>query len=411
MHAVSQQYHPADAVRALIKHGADPNFYSTYWKCTPLGQAHDPDTVDALVEGGADINAKDQYGYSALCAITTAPDDAARCEALMRHGLKLDVEKEGGRLMWLATARDQPKWVKLLLDHGVSADALWYSEPGHQPQSTPLGMATSFGRTELVKLLLDHGAKVDDGEMAFAMSNGYKDTARMMWERGVRTSSELAYAVSQGVPVTELARILDSGVPVNPPQDKSFTPLNLAVSLGNLDAVKLLAGRGANLDNALGEAVQRGQDQVVAYLLDKGEKTSWGLMAVLGSNSHPYRNEQPESCFNHIAEMLIKAGALENLSEENAAHILRSTTFTRNPGGNPVILKLLFAQGLRVDSRFHPPTQPGEAVAANVAEDEGATFLEMVEKAAKKGVDDYSPIHPETYKVVEEAKQAQQSVQ
>ncbi len=406
MHAVTQNYQPAAVVRVLLQHGADPNFYSSYWKCTPIAKANDPDTVDALAEGGADLHARDEYGFSPLAAITTTRDDAARCEALMRHGLKIDVEKEGGRLMWLATARDQLGWVKLLLDHGVSANAVWYDEPGHQPQGTPLGAATSSGRTAMAKLLLDHGADPGGGEMAFAMSNGHRDTARMMWERGIRTSSELAYAVSQGAPVEQLARIIASGVPLDPPQDQSFTPLNLAVSLGNLEAVEFLASRGANLGNTLANAVQNGRDQIVEYLLGRGEKPSPGLMNILGMNSHPYPTEPPEKNFNRSAEMLIKAGALDNVSADEAVGILEATTFTRNPGGNPVVLKMLFDRGLRVDT---PSTSVGGFSPRDSDIDgKSRSLLDAVAVNAKLP-DGGWHVSPETLRVIDEAKRTESS--
>ena len=350
MHLVTQHWDASGGVRVLLAHGADPNFHSPNWRgTTPLFWARDAATTEALAAGGADVHAVDQDGHGLWYYLQNAENGAARLEALERHGLKLDAAKDGPRVLWEAAWGGDVGLAQRLLDEGVDANGVWYEEPGHESRENALEAAAAQGHTAVAKLLLDHGARVKN-ELAFAMANNHPDTARMMWEHGVRTSSPLAYAVSQGASPEELARIIDGGCPVDPPQDQGRSPLSLAAGLGKLRAVRYLMERGARLEGstALNGAVDAGQDRVVEYLVGAGAKATPELMVSLGSNSHPYESEAPEGNFNHIARVLIDAGALNGLPDTTAGEILQATVFTRNPGGNPAILKMLFDHGVSV---------------------------------------------------------------
>ena len=349
---------PAEIARVLLKHGADPNARNDNGS-TPLMYAYDGATVDVLVEYGADVKAKNKHGDG---VIGNARGDASRLQALIRHGAPFDPKTDGPTMMMDAAWRDHVDVIASLLSLGVDPNlkGTWNKEANMY--FTPLQESVTSGHLDAAKFLLDHGAKVEprviDGkpgpdEMVGALYNRRQDIVQLFWESGIRSISELTYAISQGEPVGAVQKLLDNGIPPNPPQDKFISPLTLAAELGQLDVVTLLVQRGAKIDGLgalseppLDQAATEGQDEVVDYLLHHGAQVDYQALWNAVWNSHPYEDQRSKDHFERTVKLLIDAGTLKNITPEQSGQILSAAIDTRYPGGNATVLKMLMEAGL-----------------------------------------------------------------
>jgi ankyrin repeat protein len=214
--ALQMRTAPAKVVTALLKHGADPNVRMK-GGYTPLMQAEDGPSVDALVASGADLHAVDDRGNGVLYT-GWGSGIPSRIEALRRHGLKLDPVKGGELLRNAVILQGDVAAVKRLLAMGIDPNAEDFWEG--RPTGTALNAAISRGKFKIAEVLRAAGAN-DVGLLSEASAKG--DLPRM-------------------------TALLDGGAGVNDLASNGETPLHFAVQQGQIEAVKLLLARGANVD-------------------------------------------------------------------------------------------------------------------------------------------------------------------
>jgi beta-lactamase regulating signal transducer with metallopeptidase domain/ankyrin repeat protein len=353
----------AAMARLLLQHGADVNARWGESGLTPLMVAHDGATVDVLMEYGADLKLVTPTGQSVVESAARGSFDSL--EALLRHGAVFDPKTDGPTMLVMAAWSENVPMLKWLLEHGVDPNSpgVFGSKANKQPlMMPPLQAAIVSGQTETVKLLLAHGAKAE-GEMITALHNRRIKIVKLLWESGVRSISELCYAVSQGAPVGDLQKLLEKGGPVDPPQDKQITPLGLAALLGNMDAVKLFIAHHADVNagaaistnpkfkiatrmSPLWLAASEGQDEIVEYLLQHGAVTGPAALWQAAENSFPYLDQRSKDHFEKTVRMLIDAGALKTVAPEMAGMILSAPIQTRQGLPNPAVLKMLLDAGM-----------------------------------------------------------------
>jgi ankyrin repeat protein len=282
-------YLPAAAGRGFegttpIAKKPDGNFeeFASGW-LTPLmfaARENQLESARLLVKGGADINAQSADGKDALSlALFDGSWDVA--DFLIDSHAKVN-QKDAQRFTplfwavdrrnmetapnfpWMET-RDPLPLIKKLLDAGADTNALINSTPRARMRegsprlvyATALMRAALAGDVELAKLLLAHGADPhiisSDRETTLMAACG---TGFINGYHRQRTSAERL----------ELVKLLvDMGEDVNAADNYGITPLMVAANLGDIEVVKYLISKGADLgahdlgkknDGAFGSSVE-----------------------------------------------------------------------------------------------------------------------------------------------------------
>lgn len=187
------------------------------------GPAVTPDAVRFLIKAGIDLESSDSLGATAIHHAAAIPN-LAFLEMILEHGGEAKhVTKSGYSVMTHAcyqpSSPEKRDIVRRLHIAGASLDTV--SEFGE----FPLGVCLHFGDLETMSVLLDLGA----------------DSGPLNW-------SPLHHAVAFGDEV-DLAKIAASPVQINTINKRcQISPWLLAFILGDLEKIKWLAERGADLN-------------------------------------------------------------------------------------------------------------------------------------------------------------------
>lgn len=264
------------------KTGQEFEEFASGW-LTPLMMAareNDLESARLLVKAGADINAQSGDGKDALSlAFFDGSYDVA--DFLIDSGAKLNqadaqrftplfwaVDRRNmetaPNFPWMET-RDPLPLIRKMLDKGADPNALINSTPRARMRegsprlvyATALMRAALAGDVELARLLLSHGANPriisKDRETTLMAASG---TGFINGYHRQRTPAERL----------ELVKLLvELGEDVNAADNYGITPLMVAANLGDLEVVKYLISKGADLaahdlgkknDGAFGSSVE-----------------------------------------------------------------------------------------------------------------------------------------------------------
>jgi ankyrin repeat protein len=269
-----------DAVRALLKQGADVNgaqgdgLTALHW----AAKKGDAAMASMLIYGGANVRAATRLGGYTPLHLAAEIGSAPVIAALIKGGADVNaVTLTGTTPLMLASAAGDAASLTALLDAGADANAKETGR-GH----TALMFAAAANRVDAVKVLLSHGADpaiathtVDLAGLSRAGANpdgrnlagnpngrsGGNERAAPAKERvpGVDRQfllNELVYAQGGMTPLLFAARqgnagvvsaLLDAGVNVNQLKDgDDTTALLIATINGQFDTGRLLLEHGAN---------------------------------------------------------------------------------------------------------------------------------------------------------------------
>lgn len=282
MWAVAENH--ADVAKLLIAAGADVNAKSTFFDynfrkvasggtqailfrggLTPLLFAARQGAVESaqvLLDAGADVNLpepdykftplleaiyNDHYDLAALLAERKARLDGALYLAVEMHNL----DYFGNRPRKPVTDKlDELAFIKFLLDHGADPDAVLNTKlPGRMAQgaiavpkgATPFYRAARSADVAVMRLLLDKGAdpnKPSDDHTTPLLAAATGQGARFA---GGEERPEPEF-------VEAIRLCLDKGSDVNAANDRGDTPMHAAAQRGADQIVQFLADRGAKLD-------------------------------------------------------------------------------------------------------------------------------------------------------------------
>ncbi len=207
----------------------------------------DTSAVRIMLDSGADVNAKDNYGRTALAVAVSSG--------------KTDV-------------------VKLLIEKGADVNAI--SEDRFFG-GTALMVATVFGNMDMVQTLLDRGADVNaknkDGITALinAAFNGYADIVRLLIEKGADVNSKeysrtaLIQAVDRGH--LDVVRLLvENGADVNARSKDGITPLMTANEIIEKGQFGAVGKDGKMVREPLPPAERKKYEEIVRTLKAAGAK-------------------------------------------------------------------------------------------------------------------------------------------
>ncbi|RYP15748.1 hypothetical protein DL765_005523 [Monosporascus sp. GIB2] len=299
----------SDYIRLLIQAGADPNIpgllssgsgtmdVSTLSLLVASGidlqeqgpealvQAASDENITAvkfLLDKGVDINAPGRK-FTALQAavLSDKPQyDNRDCASdtvryLIRRGADINAPPlpDGGRTALQAACVERPLStvvVDFLLDKGAQVNGPVASRNG----ITALEGAALAGKDgrQICEKLLDYGASVQrpDGGPSHLLHN--------LIGRDWQGTGLFTRVLEKGALVSEMAKVL---IPVHGFHYAARTPIQYAAELGNLDAVKLLLGHGADVNEPASHdwgrtalqaaaAYKSGDSNMVEFLIAKG---------------------------------------------------------------------------------------------------------------------------------------------
>jgi ankyrin len=250
---------------------------------TPLmfaAREDDLESARTLIQAGADVNAagadgKDALGlalfngsYSVASLLIDSHANVNRADAQRFTPLFWAVDRRNmetaPNFPWMVTTDPLPV-IQKLLDAGANPNALVNSTPRARMRegaprivfATALMRAAFSGDIELVKLLLAHGA---DPHIA---STDRETPLMAACGTGFINGYHRLRPPAERLAVVKL--LVDLGEDVNAADSYGITPLMVAANLGDIEIVKYLIGRGADLsahdlgkknDGAFGSSVE-----------------------------------------------------------------------------------------------------------------------------------------------------------
>ena len=270
-------------------------------------QRGDSPAVSSLLEQKADVNGTRADGETAL-QWAAYQDDLKIADLLIAAGADLDAANEYGvtALSLACTNRSDPM-VRMLLEAGANPNAA---------QSTGEMVLMTCARTgslTAVRLLLEKGADPTGRETR--------------WEQ-----TALMWALASGH--SQVARtLIEQDANINARSSGGFTPLLFATQQNDLDSVRLLLAKGANLNhateeygNALTVASASGHEALGLFLLEQGAEPdrpdahgvtalhytmAQGLSLINSLNYDPAYRVVPPS-MHDLAKALLAKGADPN---------------------------------------------------------------------------------------------------
>jgi RNA polymerase sigma factor (sigma-70 family) len=297
-----------ECVKLLLEKGVDltPDESTTAFLNASIAELDDKlATIKLLISKGADINAKDEYGRSAVRkAIQRGHSDLAMF--LLDKGTVLD-SAEGAAVLRLAVERVDFKIVKSLLKGSAFAA---------KDMPYALSLAAQYGDLELVKFFIQKGADVNCLAKSYSV-----EEHEIQIQKSLSNPKPLEKEAFGGYQSME--------------GDRPKTPLMRAVVSGRLEIAKFLIEHGANINakqpigessyhprlysfegiedfpdgfetTVLHESARRGNIEVVKLLLEKGADVNVRDSRKQTVLSLVLKNKQKE-----ISELLQKHGATE----------------------------------------------------------------------------------------------------
>lgn len=232
------------------------------WLGLPLCQAARrglSEAVSILLALGADPNSRpreDEGTHSALSrscvrgheeVVRILLDNGANMEMRTGTGSKLSTS------LYLACTWGRPQVVRLLLERGASVTAK------HDDGLMPLHAATKWGTYSCVEALLEHRrcdeylSAEDPAPLPLAVRNRRYKTAEVLLRHGLDPNSNDSNETALGHAIltdrVDICRLLlDYKADPNAHTDNSAPPLVLAMQNGNMEIIKMLVEKGADIE-------------------------------------------------------------------------------------------------------------------------------------------------------------------
>ena len=180
-------------VEAAINDGANVNAKNEYGTTALMEAAENGHTnvAELLIENGVDVNAKDDDDWTALMWATLKGYTEV-AELLINHDANVNAKSKYGRTaLMLASLKGHAEVAELLIKHGANVNVK--TNEGW----TALMLAALIGHADVAEVLLKHGANVNAkdnyGRTALmeAALNGHADVAEVLLKHGAESTTAI----------------------------------------------------------------------------------------------------------------------------------------------------------------------------------------------------------------------------
>ena len=214
-------------VQNALHAGTDINAKNEFGRTALTWAARDntnPEVLKLLLDAGADVRAKDEEGRTALTWAARDNTNPEVLKLLLDAGADIRAKDEEGRtaLMWAARDNTNPEVLKLLLENG--ADIRAKDEEG---RTALTWAARDNTNPEVLKLLLDAGADI--------WAKDEEGRTALMWAAQDNTNPEVVRV------------LLEAGTDANIKDNKGSTALMLAAKWNSDGVVNTLLDSGADI--------------------------------------------------------------------------------------------------------------------------------------------------------------------
>jgi ankyrin repeat protein len=223
-----------NAMRLLVKAGADVNAKNGLDASALIWGAVDVQKTKLLLDAGAEVNVRTKLGRTPLLMAAGRPGSSEIVRILLAKGADTTAADVRGNTPLLEAARvNDIEVLRLLAEQKVDINA------GDFAGLTALGHAAAHSNMEAVRLLLKKGSQVNTAhERAIKVKNGVIAASRI--------TALMAAVPHASIEVVEV--LLDAGADVAARDIRGMTPLMLAVAsdTANPQVVRLLLERGSD---------------------------------------------------------------------------------------------------------------------------------------------------------------------
>jgi ankyrin len=242
----------------------------------------DRELARSLASDRAIVNTPQPDGTTAL-HWAVRQNDLVTAEALIRAGADVKaINRYGVTPMVLAATNGNATMIRKLLDAGADPNS------ANSGGETALMTAARTGNVDTVTLLLDRGANInakdtvhEQNALMWAVLENHADMVNLLLARGADINAHTKVTMPKGEYVPARAGGASGTGIVRqralPTSDGGMTPLLFAVRDGNVEMVRQLLDRGANINQSSGNhtsplivALLNGQVGLAAELLARG---------------------------------------------------------------------------------------------------------------------------------------------